>query len=193
MKNIITLCVLTICLINCKAQQQIYPLNTFFENAPNYAYMKDIDNFLPSYVGTYKATYQGNEITLFITKEDMYLIDYGQGDRKYYQDVLHIKYIVKKITTGLALQDNLNPPNPRRNKIISIGTNILDNNSIELIYSGTNCGIGYGSITLKKISNTQINWSYYPDSRLLSDGDCPGNPDIKIYLPDTENLVFTKQ
>ncbi|WP_139166276.1 DUF6705 family protein [Chryseobacterium soldanellicola] len=192
MKNIITLFALAICLINCKAQQ-IYPLNTYYENAPNYAYMKDLDNYLSPYVGTYKATYQENEITLFITKEDMYLKDYGPGDRKFYRDVLHVKYIVKKITTGAILQENLNPANPRRNKIISIGTNTLDNNSIALTYSGTNCRVGSGRITLKKINNTQISWSYYPNDMLLSDGDCPGNPDIKIYLPDTENLVFTKQ
>ncbi|SDR09871.1 hypothetical protein SAMN05421664_3537 [Chryseobacterium soldanellicola] len=189
MKNIITLFALAICLINCKAQQ-IYPLNTFYKNAPNYSYMKDLDNLLPPYIGIYKANYDGNEITLYITKEDKVLND--RITRQFYRDALRVKYIVKKISTGIILQDTQNIINTK-NRILSIGTNILDNNSIALIYSGTNCGIGYGRITLKKISNTQINWSYYPDSRLLSDGDCPGNPDIKIYLPDTENLVFTKQ
>ncbi|GAA5094953.1 hypothetical protein GCM10023210_27120 [Chryseobacterium ginsengisoli] len=192
MKKILLLLTIAISVINCKAQQQIYPLNTFYKDAPNYAYMKDLDNLLPPYVGTYKATYQGNEITLFITKEDHSLIDHS-NNRKHYEDVLHVKYNVKKITTGSILQDNLNPPSPIRNEIISMGTNENDNNSISLRYSGTNCGVGWGRITLKKINSTQITWSYYPNDSLFSNGDCPGSPDITVYLPDTENLVFTKQ
>lgn len=179
-------------ILACKAQQ-IYPLNTFYEDVPNYSYMKDLNNYLTPYVGTYKATYQGNEITLYITKEDKYFKDYGPNDRKYYQDVLHVKYTVKKISTGAVLQDNLNPIDPKRNKIISIGTYELDNNSVALYYSGTNCGVGWGKITLKKVSSTQISWSYYPNDSVLTNESCPGNPDITIYLPDAENLIFTKQ
>ena len=194
MKKIITLIVFTFSLITCKAQQQIYPLNTFFEDAPNYAYMKDTNNDLPPYVGTYKATYQGNEITLYIAKEDHLLIG-TSGIRKYYQDVLHVKYTIKKLATGAILQDNQtpNPAGPKRNEIISMGTNDLDNNSVDLSYNGTNCGIGWGRITLKKISSTQINWSYYPNGSLFSDGKCPGSQNIKVYLPDTKDLIFTKQ
>ncbi|MFC7347213.1 DUF6705 family protein [Chryseobacterium zhengzhouense] len=195
MKNILLIIALAVSLINCKAQQQIYPLNTYYKDAPNYAYMKDLDNYLPPYVGTYKATYQGDEITLFITKEDMYLTDYGPNKRKYYQDVLHVKYIVKKIATGVILQDNQipNANDPNLNKITSMGTNDLDNNSIDLYYKGTNCAVGWGRITLKKINSTQITWSYYPNSSLFMAGDCPSGTDKKVYLPDTENLVFTKQ
>jgi hypothetical protein len=178
-------------LINCKAQQT-YPLNTFYKNVPDYAYMKDLNNYLPPYVGTYKTTYDGKEITLFITKEDMHLTDYGPGDRKYYQDVLNVKFIVKKISTGAIIQDTQNNIT-QKNQIESMGTNSNDNNSISLYYQGTSCGIGYGRITLKKISNTQISWSYYPNDSIFSTGDCPGNLDKTIYLPDTENLIFTKQ
>ncbi|GAA5094949.1 hypothetical protein GCM10023210_27110 [Chryseobacterium ginsengisoli] len=194
MKNILSILTFAVCLINCKAQQ-VYPLNTYYEDAPNYAYMKDLDNLLPQYVGIYKANYDGNQITLFITKEDMYLKDYGSGDRKFYRDVLHIKYTVKKISNGAILQDNQtpNPNDPNLNKIISMGTNENDNNSISLRYSGTNCGVGWGRITLKKINSTQITWSYYPNDSLFSNGDCPGSSDVTVYLPDTENLVFTKQ
>lgn len=191
MKKLISLFALAISLINCKAQQ-IYPLNTFYKDAPNYAYMKDSDSFLPPYVGTYKTTYQDNEITLFITNEDHILIN-TSGDRKYYQDVLHVKYAVKKISTGVLLEDNLNPTTQDKKEIISIGTNIQDNNSIALLYDGTTCGIGWGRITLKKINNTQISWSYYPNDSLFSGNECPDSQNVKVYLPYTENLVFTKQ
>ncbi|KMQ68668.1 hypothetical protein ACM39_05070 [Chryseobacterium sp. FH2] len=191
MKKILSLFALAISLIHCKAQQ-VYPLNTYYEDAPDYAYMKDLNNYLPPYVGTYKATYQGNEIILYITKEDKYLKDYGPGDRKYYKDVLHVKYIVKNISTGALLQDTQNVSDPD-NKITSVMTNDNDNNSVSLYYKGTTCGIGWGSITLKKINNTQISWSYYPNDSLFSGGDCPGSQNIKVYLPVAKDLVFTKQ
>ncbi|MCS3529156.1 DUF6705 family protein [Chryseobacterium sp. JUb7] len=189
MKKILLIFTVLISLVNCKAQQT-YPLNTFYKDAPNYSYMKDLNNDLPPYMGTYKATYQGNEITLYITKEDHLLHD--RINRKFYKDVLRVKYTVKKISTGVILQSTQNTTSSI-NEIISMGTNAMDNNSIDLAYSGTNCEVGWGRITLKKINATQISWSYYANSTLLSDGDCPGNPDIKVYLPDTKNLVFTKQ
>ena len=179
-------------MIACKAQQQIYPLNTYYEDVPNYSYMKDLNNYLPQYVGTYKATYQGNEITLFITKEDMHLTDYGPNDRKYYQDVLHIKYIVKDIATGAMLEDTQNQPNVN-NEIISLRTNDLDNNSLSLFYSGTTCGLGSGEIILKKINSTQINWSFWYEKQLLIQGECPNYQSVKVYLPKTSDLIFTKQ
>jgi len=54
---------------SCKAQQT-YPLNSDYEEIPNNSYIKDLNNELAPYIGTYKANDQGNEITLFITKED---------------------------------------------------------------------------------------------------------------------------
>lgn len=192
MKNILFILILITSMIACKAQQQIYPLNTYYEDVPNYSYMKDLNNYLPQYVGTYKATYQGNEITLFITKEDMHLTDYGPNDRKYYQDVLHIKYIVKDIATGAMLEDTQNQPNVN-NEIISLRTNDLDNNSLSLFYSGTTCGLGSGEIILKKINSTQINWSFWYEKQLLIQGECPNYQSVKVYLPKTSDLIFTKQ
>lgn len=192
MKNIITLLILMASLIACRAQQQTYPLNTYYEDVPNYSYMKDFDNRLPTYIGTYKATYQGNEITLYITKNDMELIDTRLGGRKYYQDVLHIKYMVKNLATGNILEDTQNFTN-LNNEIISIGTNDLDNNSLSLHYSGTTCGLGSGEIILKKINSTQISWSFQYEALLLIQGECPNHQSIKVYLPKTSNLIFTKQ
>ncbi|PTT76062.1 DUF6705 family protein, partial [Chryseobacterium sp. HMWF001] len=59
---------LFISLISCKAQN--LPLNTAFSTIPNGAYLKDTNNELSPYVGTYKANFNGNEITLFITKQE---------------------------------------------------------------------------------------------------------------------------
>ncbi|WP_419870921.1 DUF6705 family protein [Chryseobacterium sp. CT-SW4] len=190
MKTIFTLFALTVSLITCKAQQ-VYPLNADFDEVADHSYLKDLNNELTPYLGTYKATYNGNEITLVITKEDKKLIELTS--KKFYQDVLHVKYTVKDITTGTILDDNLNPTGPDKKKLESMGTNALDNNSIDLYYSGTKCGIGWGRITLLKINDTQFKWTYYPNSSIFSGNDCPDSKSIKVYLPDTENLIFTKQ
>ncbi|WP_419870922.1 DUF6705 family protein [Chryseobacterium sp. CT-SW4] len=191
MKTIFTLFALTMSLITCKAQQ-VYPLNTYYEDAPNYSYMKDLNNELTPYVGTYKATYNGNEVILVITKEDKKLLT-RSNDRKYYKDVLNVKYTVKDIATGTVLDDNINPTGPDKKELMSMGTNPPDNNSIDLGYDGTKCGIGWGRITLLKINTTQFKWSYYPNSSIFSGNDCPDSKNIKVYLPHTKNLIFTKQ
>ena len=189
MKKIISLSILLLSIVACKAQT--YPLNTFFENVPDYSYMKDLDNLLSPYVGTYKTSYQGKEVTLYITKEDHLLHD--RISKKFYKDVLRIKYTVKNISTGTILQDNQNPTDPNRNKIISMGTNALDNNSIDLSYSGTNCDVGWGRIVLKMPTSNQISWSYFPNSSLLTAESCPLSLDRTVYLPVAKDLIFTKQ
>ncbi len=82
--------------------QQILPLNTPFSSIPNGAFVKDINNELNPYIGTYKANFNGNEITLFITKQENKLEETGQ--KNYHADVLLIKYIIKNYS-GIILQD----------------------------------------------------------------------------------------
>ncbi|MBT2620742.1 hypothetical protein [Chryseobacterium sp. ISL-6] len=88
---------------SCKAQN--LPLNTALSNIPNNVYVKDTNNELTPYIGNYKANYGGKEITLFITKQENKLIDYG--DQKFYRDALIVKYIVKN-SSGTILQDTKN-------------------------------------------------------------------------------------
>ena len=162
-------------------------------NIPQGGYVKDLNNELSPYVGIYKANFQGNEITLYITKEE----NREEKDigKTYYKDALIIKFKIKN-SSGSILQNTstINFPTDElsNNFIYSIGTkpNI---NSVVFIYSGTNCGVGWGKILLKKLTNTQISWAFRTNSSVLTDQNCPGNPDIKVYLPVTEGLVFTKQ
>ncbi|WP_419870920.1 DUF6705 family protein [Chryseobacterium sp. CT-SW4] len=190
MKIIYTLLTLTLSLVTYKAQQT-YPLNTYYGDVSDYSYMKDLNNELTPYIGTYKATFEGNEITLTITKEDKRLQKILNN--RYYMDVLNIKYIIKNIATGIILEDNLNPVDQDLNEMMSMGTNPKDNNTIDFHYTGGRCSIGWGRITLLKINDTQVKWAYYPNSVLLSDSTCPNSGELKIYLPDTRNLIFTKQ
>ncbi|MGN7866572.1 DUF6705 family protein [Chryseobacterium sp. 22458] len=188
MRNI-TCLILLIITISCKAQQ-IYPLNTDFEEIPQGSYIKDLNNELNPYVGVYKADFQGNEIQLFIIKETMKYIK----SLNVYQDVLSVRYIVKN-SLGNILQDTQSmtfQPNQLLHSIYSRGT-YPSKNVVWFNYGGTNCKVGWGSIELKKISPTQISWEYRPNDIILDSSKCPQGTDIKIYLPETKDLIFTKQ
>ncbi|WP_294308144.1 hypothetical protein [uncultured Chryseobacterium sp.] len=176
-------------IISCKGQQ--YPLNTNYEEVPNNSYLKDTNNELNPYIGTYKANFEGNEITLYVTKE-LYKF-FNLYSKKYYQDVLSIKYIVKN-SSGNVLQDTKNmnfQPDQIRFTIFSIET-WPNNNLVVFYYGGTNCGVGWGKITLKKLNSNQIAWDYEPNSTSIGE-NCPVSADKTVYLPETDNLIFTKQ
>ncbi|MEY8758885.1 DUF6705 family protein [Chryseobacterium tongliaoense] len=183
---IILLSITTLSSLSCKAQ--MLPLNTALTDIPNNAYKKDLNNELPLYVGIYKASFQGKEITLYITKVENVL--QKSSLKNYYSDVLDIKYIVKN-SSGTVLQDTKNNSNPLIN-LFSIKPR-PDINSIIFFYSGTNCRVGWGEIILKKINSTQISWEYRPNDIILDNSKCPNGTDINIYLPETKDLIFTKQ
>lgn len=109
---------------------------------------------------------------------------------EYYLDALIIKYIIKN-STDTILQDTTNNTTVI-NSLYSIATKPQFGQVI-LSYSGTNCMVGWGKVNLKKINANQISWEYLPNDIVLSDERCLGNPDLTIYLPETKDLIFTKQ
>ncbi|WP_317048317.1 DUF6705 family protein [Chryseobacterium taichungense] len=181
-KSIIFVCLITI-VNSCKAQ--ILPMNTALDNIPGNAHVKDLNNELDPYIGTYKANFQGDEITLFIIKEENKLEK--RVNKQFYRDALVVKYIVKN-ANGSILQ---NTQNTSTNQLYSIGTRPSEN-SVILYYYGTNCGVGWGKVTLKKLNSTQISWDYDPNSTSVRE-DCPATADKTVYLPETSGLIFTKQ
>jgi hypothetical protein len=169
---------------------QIYPLNTFPDDVPVESYMKDLDNELTPFVGIWKTNYNGNTIILTIKKEEHKAFKIPQSSYFYYQDALVINYTIQN-SNGIMLQNNNNVQHEYdKNAIVSMYVN---NSIVNLYYIGTNCGVGWGTINLKKMNNTQISWSYYPNDTVLTTKNCPGNQDTTIYLPETKDLIFTKQ
>ncbi|MFL9835411.1 DUF6705 family protein [Chryseobacterium terrae] len=188
MKSVIIFCGL-FAVVFYKAQQ--VPLNTNMKDIPVNGYVKDFGNELDPYIGTYKANYKGNEITLFITKEENKPTK--RMNKSFYRDVLSIKYIVKN-SSGVILQStqNMNLDNQSFFSILSIGT-MPELGQVALGYNGTNCSVGWGQINLKKLNATQISWDYYPNNMLLDEATCPSGTDTTVYLPHTKGLIFTKQ
>lgn len=185
MKSVLLLIIFAV--VTCKSQQ-ILPINTPFVDIQNGVHLKDLNNELNPYLGVYKANFNSNEITLFITKQENKLEENAQ--KSYYADALIIKYIVKN-SAGTILQDTKN----NNLNIASLYNIDIDSseNTVNFVYTGTNCNIGFGGIKLKKISATQISWEYKPNDIVTTAAKCPPNLDTNIYLPETKDLIFTKQ
>ncbi|WP_143885286.1 DUF6705 family protein, partial [Chryseobacterium binzhouense] len=92
MKNIIKLCVVLLLIVSYSCKSQSISLQQMEEcgNRPNRAtegcpdlqsakYVKDVDNRLNTYEGTWKGTFEGKQIELKLEKK----IDFGDDDRKW--------------------------------------------------------------------------------------------------------------
>lgn len=174
--------------ISCKAQQ-VLPLNNSAFRSPTNSYFKDINHEFDYYLGIWKATFQDKTITLQISKEVK--IPFEMWNKNFYRDQLRVRYEIMN-TSGIILESSLNKDFTSDIGLSIKGSKIQDNN-ITLVFSGGNCSVGIGTITLKKINATQFSWGYYPGTTTTNDINCPPDREYKIHLPETENLIFTKQ
>ncbi|WBZ93891.1 hypothetical protein PGH12_10425 [Chryseobacterium wangxinyae] len=175
--------------IACKAQT--YPLDSDYKIVPNYSYLKDISNALLPFVGDWKANYNGNEIVLKIDKVDHHLNNFDV--KKYYQDVLFIRYIIKN-SQGNVVESTMNF-NITDSNIISDMT-FSNENMVSFTYTGGQCTVGWGEINLQLTDTTHFIWNYQPESTAVTNKNCSNYPTggIKINLPyESADLIFTKQ
>ena len=170
--------------MSCRAQT-ILPLNTPFMSIPNGAYIKDTNNELNQFIGVYKANHNGNEITLYITKESDKQIKSGI-QTFFFSDVLVVKFIVKN-SSGQILQDTQNFTS-LNNGFYSIG---IEFNKVSFTYQGANCRVGQGLVYLKKLNATEFLWDYLPQEGYNK--NCPPGSNTTVYLPLALGLIFTKQ
>ena len=185
MKNIFLISVILLS-FSCRAQQT-YPLDTDYKTVANYSYLKDNNNELIPFIGTWKAAFDSKEITIKIDKVDHHYTKLGT--HIYYEDVLFIRYSIKN-SQGTIIKSTINLPITEA-KIKSIA--IFPNQGISFIYSGGDCRFGWGDVDLQLIDSAHIKWRYKPEGVILTNLNCPNGADTTIYLPETNNLVFTKQ
>ncbi|WP_336665067.1 DUF6705 family protein [Elizabethkingia meningoseptica] len=185
MKNLFFIIVNLMLSLSLKAQ--ILPLNTYYTEITTNSYLKDLDNILPRYTGTWRTDYNGANIYLTIDNVTKHPSKFG--NISFYNDVLFVRYVIKN-SDGAIIQSTLGKAITEANikSIIS-----RPDNTIAFTYSGGDCGVGSGRIFLEYIDTTHLKWSYYPESSLIIAGECPQGSDLKVYLPKTEDLVFTKQ
>ncbi|MFC3755269.1 DUF6705 family protein [Chryseobacterium tructae] len=173
----------------CKAQQ-VLPLNNSASKSPTNSYFKDLNNELDYYTGTWVGHFNSKTIKLVITKDIK--IPFEMWKKNFYTDRLFVKYEVKR--DNVVLESSLNKDFTNDVGLSIEGSKTKDNEGgITLVFAGGNCSVGIGTIVLKKISSAQFSWGYYPGTTTRNDKDCPPTQDYTIYLPETENLIFTKQ
>jgi len=93
MKNILTISILVISLLSCKAQQIVTPIfgNASPPNNPN-NYQKDVDNDFNKFVGTWKYQDTTIEFIIKLKKEEQINDNYGS----YIYDCLVGEYLYKE-------------------------------------------------------------------------------------------------
>lgn len=109
----------------------------------------------------------------------------GSKNKIYYQDILRIKVKIKN-QQGQVIYENYTNS---KDKFQSVNFAPM-RDGLLFFYSGTNCMVGWGEVKLKKLNATEIQWNYRPFHARTE--KCP-NADLTLYLPQTKDLIFTKQ
>lgn len=189
MKNIITL-LLALLAISCKSQ--IVSLETAAQCSEanpcsNFIYVKDINNTLDKYVGTWKGTYNGRVYEMKFNKS---LYDDMGFKRDEITGRLRIT-IPGNIT--LTIFDNFTEPDDKKTRFSGLGltTNLQ---SYETHFSGpfTSGCVNRGSIFLKIIPSTpnQMRIIYWSD-RDIAVGECPSN--FSPTFSENQEILLTRQ
>lgn len=191
MKILLKISLLLLFTINCNCQT--LPLNSLEE--PNAGgYLKDIDNVLPFYVGTWKGTVGNKEYTFQFTTFIHHLKSFS-FERYYYIDELVGKFKVVDLSTSTVLYDDLSVSN-------------FEDYKIKLSYPGNNIGYVFSfdddnshcnnsaEFALFKIPTNpnQVTYTNFEYTEFISPSDCvySEQEDIPMFLPKI-NLILTRQ
>lgn len=172
-------------IVSCKAQT--YPLRTYTK-IPENAYVKDTNNELNSYTGTWKATW--NNKNIYITFKKM--TNTYNTNLKYYKDFLIGKFKVEG-EGGKVLFDNTNIADDKA-KIKGGGFKKIDGKYLFGYIDMDLCGIsGFITINFTDSTKTKLQWNYSKDND-WTDSDCFywGKPASERPDPLPFNIIFTK-
>ena len=191
MKVLLKISLLLLFTLNCNCQT--LPL-TSPDEPNNGGYLKDIDNVLPFWVGTWKGTVGNKEYTFQFVTFLHHTVNFPNGDY-YYKDKLMGKFKVVDLTTNTVLYDDLSVSN-------------FEDYKIRLSYPGNNIGYVFrfvddnahcnnmAKFALFKIPTNpnQIKYLNFEYTEFISPSDCiyPEQEDIPMFLPKTE-LILTRQ
>ncbi len=182
MKNILLFILFSIT-ISCTAQT--YPLRTFTD-IPENAYLKDTNNELPDYEGTWKGTWDNKTIFINFKK----ITNKYDDVLKKYRDYLIAKFKVLD-TSGNILFDNTNLADDKAK--IRGGKFIKDDNRYALYYNDSDLCNTSGTITINfsDSTKTKLDWKYFYRNEIIT-SDCPYyNTGIPQPLP--KEIILTKQ
>ena len=187
MKNIFFIVLL---FIGISCQSQTYPLTTD-TNVPNNSYIKDINNDLAAFEGTWKGTWNNKNIIIVFKKIEKYY-DTHLKDNPFYRDMLIGKFQVKDIS-GNILFDNLTIADDQA-KIT--GGKIFPSGKYVLSYTDPDLCLKAGLIMINftNTAKTELKFKFSETSQLL-DSECfyHGQPADQRPEPLPKEIILTKQ
>ncbi|WP_123852271.1 DUF6705 family protein [Chryseobacterium shandongense] len=183
MKTTFLIIALFISMISCKAQT--YPLRTFTE-LPENAYLKDTNNELQYYVGTWKGTW--NNKTIYITFKK--ITNQYNPNLKYYKDFLIGKFKIVN-SNGQILFDNTSTSDNDAKITGGKFRKVDDKYSLGYIDSDV-CMDGYIMINFTDSAKSQLQW-YYSDWTDIITPDCPYYNANPFPEPLPKNIILTKE
>ncbi len=178
---------------SCKAQvlfdnseMPVEQVASYFENEnglPDHiTYVKDINNVLNKYVGTWNGSYGNKSYEFRIVKYTTPLVD------GFKEDILLMRY---KIVNGANVIENT--LNIQNEQALIIRGNFLDGNTYNLIYSGREslCGQhGDIYISISSLGSNKMNFTFFPGRDLIEGSECPTIPD---HIMPLDPITLTKQ
>lgn len=193
MKNIITLIIVLVGTLSCKAQQVIIPVEKAIEyrdadsGVPDGVYLKDINGLLNKYLGTWKGTVDNKNYTFVIIK---YKNNLSRGVS---QDELMIRYLITT-SNGTVIEDTRSLSDDSSYVIKGDYFNKTASYYVSS-YMGKNADCGQSGnlfITGTKLPN-QIKLFLIPDKVMINIQNCPGQKAADKLLPVDNEVLLTKQ
>ncbi|MCT4141004.1 hypothetical protein HZP65_09685 [Elizabethkingia anophelis] len=152
-------------------------------------YLKDMDNILPKFVGEWTAEYKDNQVILNIEKVEKH--PSKEENVSYYRDVLFMRYTILN-PDGKEIYTNRHKSITDAGALKSSSAS-FENKSVGIQYTGEECHIGEGYITLTYKDPTHIVWEYIAEDKPIDKAKCPNYKNIKVYIPTVYELEFTKK
>lgn len=192
MKKILILGFIILSNLSCKSQT-ILPLEEVIKYVisgngipKNITYIKDVNNILDKYVGTWKGTYNSRNYEFNITK-------YTSNYKNLLEDKLLMRYVISDVN-GIIIEDTRALPDTSP---YVIKGDYVDNSFYELYYIGKEslCGqIGSIIIDIQPNSNNNVMRLLFAPNKeihMISLKNCPNGSATQIMPLD--NLILTKQ
>ncbi|NMR35203.1 hypothetical protein HIO71_13515 [Chryseobacterium aquaticum] len=186
MKKIILFIIFTFT-ISCQAQT--YPLRTYGIEFPKDSYVKDTNNELLDYEGTWKGTW--NNKTIFVTFKKIKFYKSYLDYRAYFNDIIVGKFKVID-SNGVILYDNTSLPD---NKAKIKGSNFKKvDNKYSLIYIDPDLCSMSGSVYINftDATKTKLNWKAVYSWDIITES-CPYYNATVAPEPLPYEIILTKQ
>jgi hypothetical protein len=191
MKNIATI-LLALLALSCKSQTVSLEQAAQCQENPNcprdYKYVKDINNTLNKYVGTWKGTYNGRVYEMKFNKSLYYDFDGFTRDE--------ITGRLRIMTTGnipLTIFDNFNEPDNKKTRFSGLGlTNDLQ--GYRMIFGGpfTSGCMNRGTIALRINANSPNQMRVmYQSAQDIVVGECPTT--FSPTFTENQEIFLTRQ